>query len=329
VIHQRHPPKQQRGIAAITALLVVAIATILAAELAWDLHVDIQRTESMLLRNQAIQFAIGAELMAADGLRKDYESDAEDNQHCDYPGEGWDEEITLPFEGGTVRGKITDLQGRFNLNNLLVNGVKNQEAVDFFGRLLQQVELDPGLATKVLDWIDPDQAEEFGGAEDGAYTLQTPPYRTANTWFTTTTELMAVDGFIDPLAPENEKDKFRLLERYVAALPSGQKINVNSAEDVLLLAMSKDSGSRDAAPLRANRPYCDLLAADGTEGSFMADAKDVIDENFANGYLDVGTSFYQLKALVTLGTTQLTMYSLLYRDSNGLVTTKLRYFDTK
>jgi len=320
---------QQRGIAAITALLVVAIATILAAELAWDLHVDIQRTESMLLRNQAIQFAIGAELMAADGLRKDYESDTEDNQHCDYPGEGWDEEITMPFEGGTVRGKITDMQGRFNLNNLLINGVKNQEAVDFFGRLLQQVELDPGLATKVLDWIDPDQAEEFGGAEDGAYTLQTPPYRAANTWFTTTTELMAVDGFIDPLATDREKDKYRLLERYVAALPSGQKINVNSAEDVLLLAMSKDSGSQDAAPLRANRPYCDLLAADGTEGSFMADAKGVIDENFANGYLDVGTSFYQLKVLVTLGTTQLTMYSLLYRDSNGLVTTKLRYFDTK
>jgi len=323
----RYPPARQQGIAAITALLVVAIATMLAAELAWELHVDMQRTESMLMRDQAIQFALGAELMAIDGLRKDYESDAEDNQHCDYPGEGWDEEITLPFEGGTVRGKITDMQSRFNLNNLIENGRKNQGAVDFFGRLLEQLELDPGLAMKVVDWIDPDQVEEFGGAEDATYTLQTPPYRAANTWITTTTELMAVDGFIDPLAPE--QDKFRLLERYVSALPSGQKINVNSAEDALLLAMSEDSGSRDAAPLRANRPYCDLLAADGTDGAFMEDAKGVIDENFANGYLDVGTSFFQLKVLVTLGTAQLTMYSLIYRDANGLVTTKLRYFDTK
>ena len=323
----RYPPARQQGIAAITALLVVAIATMLAAELAWELHVDMQRTESMLMRDQAIQFALGAELMAIDGLRKDYESDAEDNQHCDYPGEGWDEEITLPFEGGTVRGKITDMQSRFNLNNLIENGRTNQGAVDFLGRLLEQLELDPGLAMKVVDWIDPDQVEEFGGAEDATYTLQTPPYRAANTWITTTTELMAVDGFIDPLAPE--QDKFRLLERYVSALPSGQKINVNSAEDALLLAMSEDSGSRDAAPLRANRPYCDLLAADGTDGAFMEDAKGVIDENFANGYLDVGTSFFQLKVLVTLGTAQLTMYSLIYRDANGLVTTKLRYFDTK
>ena len=39
--------------------------------------------------------------------------------------------------------------------------------------------------------------EEIGGAEDGVYTSRTPPYRTANTWFTTTTELMAVDGVID------------------------------------------------------------------------------------------------------------------------------------
>lgn len=327
--YRRHPSIRQRGIAAVTALLVVAIATVLAAELAWELHVDIQRTESMLLRNQAIQFALGAELMAADGLRKDFESDEENNQHCDYPGEGWDEEITLPFEGGTVRGKITDMQGRFNLNNLLVNGVKDQETFDFFGRLLDQLGLERDLAAKVLDWIDPDQVEEFGGAEDGIYTAQTPPYRAANTWFTTTTELMAVDGFIDNRTTDARQDAFSLIERYVAALPSGQKINVNSAEDPLLLAMSKDSGSRDAAPLRANRPYCDLLAAQGTASSFMADAKGVIDENFANKYLDVGTSFFQLKVLVTLGTTQLTMYSLLYRDANGLVITKLRYFDTK
>jgi len=329
VIRLRQPPDRQRGIAAITALLVVAIATVLAAELAWELHVDIQRSETMLLRNQAIQFALGAELMAADGLRKDYESDAEDNEYCDYSGEGWDEEITLPFDGGTVRGKITDLQGRFNLNNLLVGGAKDQQTLDFFGRLLEQLDLESDFAAKVLDWIDPDQTEELGGAEDGVYTSKKPPYRTANTWFTTTTELQAVDGFVDPLASDRDEDVYRLLERYVAALPSGQKINVNTVEDPLLLAMSANSGTQDATALRANRPYCDLLAAAGTTESFMDDAQGVIDPDFANAYLDVRSSFFQLKVLVTLGTTQFTMYSLLYRDANGFVTTKLRYFDTK
>ncbi len=61
----------------------------------------------------------------------------------------------------------------------------------------------------------------------------------------------------------------------------------------------------------------------------MDDAEGIVDVNFSNEYLDVASNFFQLKVLVTLGTSQLTMYSLLHRDSNGVVTTSLRYFDTK
>ncbi len=93
--------------------------------------------------------------------------------------------------------------------------------------------------------------------------------------------------------------------------------------------MSANSGSQDATPLRANRPYCFILAVQENSAAFMDDAKGLITPEFATRYLEVGSSFFQLKVLVTLGTTQLTMYSLLYRDANGLVTTKLRYFDTK
>jgi general secretion pathway protein K len=326
-VEHTRTPTRQRGMVLITALLVIAIATVLAAELAWELHVDIQRSETILLRNQAIQFARGAELMAAHALRKDYENDSEDNQACDYPDEGWGDEMTLPFEGGTIRGKITDLQGRFNLNELLVDGKKDQHSLDFFSRLLERLDLDRNLSAKVLDWIDPNQTEEFGGAEDRTYTAQTPPYRASNTWFTTTTELMAVDGFIDPLEPN--KDKYRLLERYVAALPGGQKINVNSAGDPLLLAMAENAGPQEAAALRSNRPYCNITATQGDSVAFMDDAEGLIKPQFANRYLDVSSHFFQLKVLVTLGTTRLTMYSLLFRDANGQVKTRLRYFDTK
>ena len=318
---------KQRGIAAITSLLVVALATILAAELAWELHVDIQRTETMLLRNQAYQFALAGEMLAAEALRQDHEQDRENNQFCDSEDELWNQEQTFPFEGGTVRGRITGLQGRFNLNNLLVSNRKDQESVDFFVRLLDELNMDTNLAYRVLDWIDPDQLEEIGGAEDGVYTSRTPPYRAANTWFTTTSELLAIDGMIDPEEPGDER--FRLLERYVTALPGFQKINVNMAEDPVLLAMAEEAGISNAEQLRANRPYCDLLSTDTEANAFLTDANGAIKPDFANKYLEVATNFFQLKVLVTLGTTQLTMYSLLYRDTNGVVTTKLRYMDTK
>ena len=60
---------RQRGIAALTAILVVALASILAVELAWEVNLDIRRTENMLLRDQARQIALGAEIMAIDELR--------------------------------------------------------------------------------------------------------------------------------------------------------------------------------------------------------------------------------------------------------------------
>ena len=318
--------RTQSGIAAITALLVVALATMLAADLAWELHLDIRRSESMLLRNQAKQFALGAEIMAMEALRQDFEEDREDNAFCDYPGEGWDTEMTLPFEGGTVRGQISDMQGRFNLNNLAPNGSKDTRVFEQFERLLEGLDLDRELAPRVLDWIDPDQAEEFGGAEDNAYTSMTPPYRAANTWFTTTSELLAIQGVIDPEDPNGER--FELIERYVSALPPGEKINVNSAEDPVLRSFAVSPGTTTAEPLRANRPYCNLLTGSG-DGAFMDDADGIVEPVFANEVLDVSSNFFQLKVLVTLGSMQVTMYSLLHRDSNGVVTTSLRYFDTK
>ena len=53
---------RQRGIAVLTAILVVAIATVLAVNLLWGTSVDIQRTQGLLA--QAAQ-AAGRELEAA------------------------------------------------------------------------------------------------------------------------------------------------------------------------------------------------------------------------------------------------------------------------
>jgi len=320
---------RQSGVAAITAILVVALASILAVELAWELNLDIRRTENMLLRDQAIQIALGAELMAADELRKDFEEDAEDQLPCDDLTERWNTDLTFPVDGGTVRGKLSGMHGRFNLNNLIDGVSKNIETNDQFARLLSVLELDPEIAPKVLDWIDPNQVPEFGGAEDGVYTAKSPPYLTANTWFTTTTELLAIDGFVDPAEPNN--GVFKLLERYVAALPMGTLINVNTAEDPVLLSLAKN-GARSTSPesLKANRPYCQIDVAAAADGrGFMDDAKDIVDDAFATRNLDVITYYFQLKVAVTLGTAQLTMYSLMHRDPQGLVTTRLRYFGTK
>jgi type II secretory pathway component PulK len=90
-------------------------------------------------------------------------------------------------------------------------------------------------------------------------------------------------------------------------------------------------GSTDVESLKANRHYCEIgnITQDDRSG-FAADAQDIVKDAFlTKELLAVQSNYFQLKVLVTLGTAQLTMYSLLHRDDNGVVTTSLRYFDTK
>ena len=107
-------PHPQRGIAVLTAMLVVAIATILAVELLWGTSLDLRRAQNMLERDQAMQVARGMEILAAELLRDDAE-----NSDFDALTERWAEDYGFPFENGNVVGRLDDMQGRFNINSLI------------------------------------------------------------------------------------------------------------------------------------------------------------------------------------------------------------------
>ena len=158
----------QRGVALITAVLVVAIGTMIAVNLMWEGTLDLRRAESALAADQGLMYGQGAEAWAADILRQDLV----DSPDTDHLSEQWAIELPpLPVDGGTITGKLEDLQGRFNLNNLIAaDGMENQLARRQFERLLNLVEIDPGLAGAVVDWLDPDTDLRFPtGGEDVVY----------------------------------------------------------------------------------------------------------------------------------------------------------------
>ena len=121
----------------------------------------------------------------------------------------------LPVDGGEVRGALEDMQGRFNLNNLVTDDRSaNETAVAQFERLLLLVGAQPRWARIMADWIDDGTVPENPeGAEDGTYLSQNPPYRAANGIVTTTTEMMALPGMT--------REEFERIRPYVAALPVG------------------------------------------------------------------------------------------------------------
>ena len=220
---------RQRGVALITAVLVVAIGTMIAVNLMWEGTLDLRRAESALAADQGLMYGQGAEAWAADILRQDLV----DSPDTDHLSEQWAIELPpLPVDGGTITGKLEDLQGRFNLNNLIAaDGMESQLARRQFERLLNLVEIDPGLAGAVVDWLDPDTDLRFPtGGEDVVYSDQDPPYRTANAMITSASELMAIAGF--------DRESYQRLAPYVTVLPRGTKLNVNTASDVLLASLS-------------------------------------------------------------------------------------------
>ncbi len=299
---------RQGGTALITAILVVAIATAIAASLTWELFLDQRRAFGRVAVDQGLMYALGAESWARQILR----DDAQDNQ-VDHPGEGWATQITpLPIEGGQIQGRIEDLQGRFNLNNLIdAAGATDPEAVEGFRRLLAALDLDVRLADRMADWIDRDVEPNFpDGAEDGEYLSRRPPFRAANRPVTSVSEVLLV-------FPELGASGYATLRPYITALPRGTLININTALPEVLLSAAEGLGFREAERIVGDRPN------DGWDS--LEQLGDLIPVE-ARGALGISSNWFRLAVRVDIGTQRFTMYSLLHRDAAGSVATVIRSF---
>lgn len=294
-------PPRQRGVALLTAVFVVTVGTVLAVNLLWQATLDQRRAATALATDQALQYGLGAEAWASDILRQDLVESFE----SDHLAELWAAEIPpLPIDGGFITGRLEDLQGRFNLNNLVTPaGEEDPVMVAQFERLLATLQLDPLLAGSVVDWIDPDAETRFpNGGEDEVYAATDPQYRTANGMITSPSELMAISGF--------DAESYALIAPYVAALPSGTRLNVNTASDVLLASLSDDIDLNLAASLVAERDGADFADVQST-------FQGLISEEMLPR-IDGVSSHFLLTGTVTIGTTSLTMRTVLQRDASGI-----------
>jgi general secretion pathway protein K len=312
-------PARQRGVAVLTAVLVVTLATVLAVNLLWQGSVDLRRTETLLLQDQARQYNLGGEELARVFLAKDYRNDP---GGMDTTREIWATPLKRDFEGGFFEGWLLDQQGRFDLNSLIgKNGQPDEKATRQFVRMLGllplESPLDANTATSLMeatvDWIDPDTAPMLNGAEDDRYTSREPQYRPANFWFVSVSELQAVEGYTAEI--------YAALEPHITALPppgeQRRKININTATAVVLASLVDNENLESVEPL-LNQEYQEV--------------NDFIDESgfstLTENDIDVKSDWFLLSVTTSIGTTQSTLYSLLERRGEN-VTVRLRSFDVK
>jgi general secretion pathway protein K len=313
---------RQRGVALIMAALIVALATMLAASVSFKGYLDQRRSGNAFALDQGFEVALGGEAWAADSLRRDKQQSSKTDDFT----EEWATPIPpIPIDNGQFEGQMEDMQGRFNLNSLVtLEGGQlkfDQPAIDRFERLLELLELETKWARIIADWIDSDIQPNFpDGAEDPTYTGLSPPYRTANMPLTRASELLAITGF--------GLERYRKLEPFVTALPIGTTINLCTASPELLDALV--AGRRQFTLARDNtmetrKQRCFPNKQD-YESGLTADEKT---ELVQGKVIDQTSSYFRSTIWVTIGTTQFTLYSLLYRSgNNGLVRPILRSHGT-
>lgn len=223
--------KQQRGIALITILMMVALATIIAATIAQHQLNTSENTAYLMRQNQALYYAKSAEAFFSALLEEDAKSAAS----VDYLQETWAKPMPIfPIDGGSVSAQLFDQSGKFNLNTLLnKDGTPNENAKAYFEKLLKRVGLSSELSQSVIDWQDPDDLTLGAmGAESNYYGSLTNAYMAANMPFHSPKELKLVRGF--------EEGKYDLIAPYVTAIPNiNTKININTAPAMILAAMNE------------------------------------------------------------------------------------------
>lgn len=347
--YRRQPYRQrQRGVALIIALILVALATIVATKLSYDGWLERRRTISIIAAEQAFQFGMGAEALAADVLSQIGQNTSPALKAAgmqpspNTPTAQSTQQVTLaqpwaqptqPFpltpendpEGepiGMLQGALEDMQGRFNLNNLarvLPDGKQDPQPLEQFQRLLVAVGLEPKWAGIARDWIDADDQPGIpDGAEDAVYTAQTPPYRTGNWPMTSPSELMNMPGF--------GADRYRKIAPYVSALPTATAtVNVCTAPAVVLESFADNLNGEYSDPevlsnARKSGCFPDVQAFTTVLGQAVA-------SKISNRFSDK-SAYFRLTTRITLGTSQFTLYSLLWRGNGGKVTPLLRSFGT-
>jgi len=241
---------RQHGTALLAAILVVAIAATAAAGLLHSQSLAVHEYEANADAAQGRIAARAGIAWAAAVLHQDGRVSAIDTLQ-----EPWATPLpATQIEGTTIAGAITDLQGRYNLNNVVRSGSAQPVEVARYKRLLATLGLPEGLADSLVDWMDADaQPHGAQGAEDDYYRTLASPYRTRGTGLADIHELLRVRGYT--------AEVYAALAPYVGALPSPSAINVNTAPPEVLMLAAQGLTLADArllATARERTPFRDI-----------------------------------------------------------------------
>ena len=300
----------QRGVALLTAVLIVAIFAGLSIYLAWDRTLALRRTQDMLDMDRARELCLATEAQAAHDL-----AETANQTEVDLT-QSWAQPMPFTRSGdGEIAHQIEDLQGRFNLNNILVGNTVEATSKRRFQQLLAVNGIDPSKIDAVLDWEDMDEIPRgISGAEDDLYMGMQPPYRAANEPFVSASSLRLVYGF--------DATSYASIAPWVTALPSHTKINMNTAPAAVLQAIGlQEQSIKEVRKRQQSLPYTRPSAFQAR----LAASPGVTD--FSG--LGVKSRYFLLHAVARVGQVRETLYSEMEVVNKHRVKILMRSWNTR
>ena len=299
---------RQLGVALLTALVITAIAAVAAVAMASRQQLDVRRTANVIEFDQAYLFALGVESWGMEILAED----RRDNR-IDHPLEPWATILPpMDVEGAQVSGRIEDLQGRFNLNNLVDQaGNAITDEVERFRRLLRALGQDD-ITDSVIDWIDPDGETRFpDGGEDTVYLEKDPPYRAANSPMRHPSELLLVNGVTPEL--------YEALIPHIATLPGRVAVNVNTATVPVLMSLADGMTESEAEQIASDR------GNEGYESMEEFLAHPVMNQRLLNiPNVSVSSSYFMIHSQVSFGRNEVRLHSTVRRGQDARLNVVMR-----
>ena len=301
----RPASRRQRGVAIITALVVVAAATVAVSAMMWREAIAVRKVENQAALGEARWLARSSIEWARLILLQDARTST-----VDHLGEIWalplaETRVTddlastqssasigpgtslTPFadnDAAFVSGRMRDAQSRVNLTGLMNGDVPDEPRVATLVRLLGVLTLKKDLAQEI--------AEHMGAIPKPAS-------------FAALAREMAADGTMETNAAER-------LAPFVVVLPVATPVNLNTAPPEVLAACYPD------LPLDAAR----ALARSRSQAWFnqVGDAAARLPGTSAQGTtgpISVNSNYFEVEGRVRVGRSDLEIVALIEREQSG------------
>lgn len=311
------PRSDERGVALLLALLVLALLVALILEFDSEARREYRDAAAFRDNVKATVLTRAAVQAARAVLQQDLLKDKQAGQLYDAPTDLWAFPIQKYAIGdGLLTAQIEDERGKLNLNDLAAGGDPNarKKKVERVKRLFGLLQINPDLVDAIVDWVDADDVPEASGAETLYYQSLRPPYRSANAPLQTLREIRLIKGMTPQIVEK--------LMRYVTVYPQEgeSRVNINTADFLILQALDPRITQAVAGDIIQNRPYKTIQDLDSV-GSFAEIGKEL---RLLNIY-DVKSNLFSATMSLTVNETTKTGALVLERDE-GTGNSTVRYF---